>query len=752
MALAAAIGLLPVAPVSAAAPDADFPATHDARVNVAQNTMQFRAAPSPNAWWASWPQLGRTDPTPLSLGFAIGVGVTIAVVDPAPPGSPGHVTGKIIRADRPSRIVLMQADDGSTVAAQIIKARVSAGLLKFRVATATPDIDWTALKPGVAIAFDCRERPDHTVDITNLNVTAAPTTVAITALVNAAGAGDLAKVKALLAAKPGQAEVDTAMIYAAQKGHLTALRALLAAKATVDTKLVGGATALMVASQNGHLDVVRELIAAGAAVNGAEDDGATALMFAAQRSHLDVAQALLAAKADVNAKRRDGATALMLASVVGDFKIAAALLGANADVNAKDVANRTALTNAASLGHVEVVRALLAARADANITTADGATALSLATKHGFTPIVQLLEAAPRVAAAPAAAQPTAQPTANDADAFFNRGAAYDGKEQYDRAIQEYDQAIRLKPNYTAALYNRGLDYANQGQFDRAIGDLDQAIRLNPNDADAFLSRGSAYDSKTQYTRAIQDYDQAIRLKPGYALAFYDRGFSYFNNRQYDRAVQDFDQAIRFNSNDADALFARARAKQAMGDRAGADADSAKARQLNPKLPPLEPVAAAAPEPARDAPAAQAPAAAKPPEAFSMFVPVTKPGQKEPSIARVTAGTLDSVADTTIKLKSDNGAVSVFSTDAQTVFCVHGVKAQSIKDLGALTGRAVSAYTEPAAKANDAGRTYAFRVEDGGPEMTINLGPKAADGTNGTLSFPEKPCQDAAPGGAGAKP
>ena len=173
---------------------------------------------------------------------------------------------------------------------------------------------------------------------------------------------------------------------------------------------------------------------------------------------------------------------------------------------------------------------------------------------------------------------PPPKPNPNDAAALFTRGVAYDNLGQYDLAIREYDEAIRLKPSDARAYYNRGLDYANKGQFERAIQDYDHAIRLGPGNADCFVSRGVAYDGQGQYDRAIQDYDQAIRLKPDYALAFVNRGIAYANKEQYDRAIRDYDEALRLNPNDADALYDRGQAKRAAGDIAGGDADIAKAR------------------------------------------------------------------------------------------------------------------------------------------------------------------------------
>src|SRR6266480_2481731 len=112
--------------------------------------------------------------------------------------------------------------------------------------------------------------------------------------------------------------------------------------------------------------------------------------------------------------------------------------------------------------------------------------------------------------------------------AFCNRGNAYqDYKGDYDRAIQDYDQAIRLKPDYFQAFNSRGVAYREKGDYDRAIQDYDQVIRLKPDHFRAFNNRGNAYEHKADYDRAIQDYDQAIRLKPDYATAFYNRGYAY---------------------------------------------------------------------------------------------------------------------------------------------------------------------------------------------------------------------------------
>src|SRR5260370_22252704 len=121
--------------------------------------------------------------------------------------------------------------------------------------------------------------------------------------------------------------------------------------------------------------------------------------------------------------------------------------------------------------------------------------------------------------------------------ALANRGYAYRNKYEYDRAIQDLDQAIKLDPDNALAFVNRGDAYRNKREYDHAIRDYDQAIKLDPNDAIALNSRGSAYAGKRDYDRAIRDFDQAIRLDPNNAHAFNNHRRAVHGVREYYRAL-----------------------------------------------------------------------------------------------------------------------------------------------------------------------------------------------------------------------
>ena len=131
--------------------------------------------------------------------------------------------------------------------------------------------------------------------------------------------------------------------------------------------------------------------------------------------------------------------------------------------------------------------------------------------------------------------------------AYNNRGNAYGDKGDYDRAIADYNEAIRLDPKYASAYYNRGIAYDDKGDHDRAIADYDEAIRLDPKYAVAYNNRGNAYHDKGDYDRAIADYSEAIRLDPKYAHAYFNRGIAHLYADRLPNALADLIQSSELN-------------------------------------------------------------------------------------------------------------------------------------------------------------------------------------------------------------
>jgi tetratricopeptide (TPR) repeat protein len=202
------------------------------------------------------------------------------------------------------------------------------------------------------------------------------------------------------------------------------------------------------------------------------------------------------------------------------------------------------------------------------------------------------------------------------AELFNNRGIAYRFKGDFDHAIQDYSQAIKLNPKFSAALNNRGAAYDQKGDYERAIADYEQSIKLKPS-VEAHFNRGNAYMAKGQHAAAIDDYNSAIKLQADFFPAFDNRcwaravvgilkpaladcnealrlmrsnagtlesrAFVFLKMMQLDAAVSDYDAALRVDPKLAFALYGRGLARLKNEDGAG-EADITAAKALQPDI------------------------------------------------------------------------------------------------------------------------------------------------------------------------
>ena len=110
------------------------------------------------------------------------------------------------------------------------------------------------------------------------------------------------------------------------------------------------------------------------------------------------------------------------------------------------------------------------------------------------------------------------------AHAFFSIGCLLCEGGKGEKALNAYDTAIRLQPDYAEVYNNRGNVKNRLGCPEDALTDYDTAIRLNPHFAEAYHNRGVQKVLCEEFDAAIVDYDEAIRIKSDYAEAYAHRG------------------------------------------------------------------------------------------------------------------------------------------------------------------------------------------------------------------------------------
>ena len=90
----------------------------------------------------------------------------------------------------------------------------------------------------------------------------------------------------------------------------------------------------------------------------------------------------------------------------------------------------------------------------------------------------------------------------------------WDDLKQYDKAIPDCDEAIKLNPRCVFAYDNRGIAWMHKGQLDKALADFDQSIKLDPQSGAPYCNRGVVWTYKREYAEAIADLTHATTLDP----------------------------------------------------------------------------------------------------------------------------------------------------------------------------------------------------------------------------------------------
>ena len=174
--------------------------------------------------------------------------------------------------------------------------------------------------------------------------------------------------------------------------------------------------------------------------------------------------------------------------------------------------------------------------------------------------------------------------TGPKADDFLIQGREKLNKGDYQSAIQDFNQAIQLNPNYDDAYLSRGVTRRNLGDNQGASADYDQALRIAPNFAEAYVNRGVTRRELGDKQGAIADYNQALQINPNLANAYYNRGTARYELGDNQGAIADYNEALRINPNFAEAYNNRGRPRNDLGDYQSAIADYNEALRINPNL------------------------------------------------------------------------------------------------------------------------------------------------------------------------
>ena len=172
----------------------------------------------------------------------------------------------------------------------------------------------------------------------------------------------------------------------------------------------------------------------------------------------------------------------------------------------------------------------------------------------------------------------------NHANAWVGRGNIAFDWAKYDEAVQAYSEALLIEPDHVMALTSRGVAYAHLGQMSKGLADLDRAVRLDPGDPRPWTFRAENHRVRGDFPKALADINEALRLDPRLTVALLTRADIHFSMGNHQLALADNDEAVRLDPG-VYSYSSRCLNRALAGQLATARADCEAALKLRPNDP-----------------------------------------------------------------------------------------------------------------------------------------------------------------------
>ncbi|HEY6456267.1 MAG TPA: tetratricopeptide repeat protein [Steroidobacteraceae bacterium] len=171
----------------------------------------------------------------------------------------------------------------------------------------------------------------------------------------------------------------------------------------------------------------------------------------------------------------------------------------------------------------------------------------------------------------------------SDSIAFLDRGVTNDKIGNMDGAISDYGRSIALVPSVIAYV-DRGGAYSRLQQPERALADFDAALKIDSNNLDALLGRANAHYARKELDASLNDYTRVIGADPKNAVAYFKRGNIHLDSLEFAQACSDYTASLKLDPNQPVTLYNKAIAETRLGRLQDAAEDRRRALALDPSL------------------------------------------------------------------------------------------------------------------------------------------------------------------------
>jgi tetratricopeptide (TPR) repeat protein len=135
-------------------------------------------------------------------------------------------------------------------------------------------------------------------------------------------------------------------------------------------------------------------------------------------------------------------------------------------------------------------------------------------------------------------------------DQYFEAG-------NYEKAIDAYNDYLKLKPRHVKTIYNRGRCYQELGQYDKAMEDFNKVIKLDGNNENALLSIGQEMYRREDYKSTVFYCEKVLEKDPNNAMSYYLMGRANHKQGHTRTALNNYSTAINLSKDFGEAYLYR---------------------------------------------------------------------------------------------------------------------------------------------------------------------------------------------------
>lgn len=167
--------------------------------------------------------------------------------------------------------------------------------------------------------------------------------------------------------------------------------------------------------------------------------------------------------------------------------------------------------------------------------------------------------------------------------AWANKGVTLDKLDRHGQALEAFDKAIELKPDYTEALAHKGVVLDEVNLHEEPVEVSDKVVELRPDDTEDRAHKDVALDEVDLHEEPVEASDKVVELKPDDAEVWYNKGVALAKDDLHDQALEAFDKAIGLEPDYAEAWYNRACVYSLKEDKENALGNLSKAIELDAK-------------------------------------------------------------------------------------------------------------------------------------------------------------------------